>query len=182
VITALVFSRALPLTYEQATEAVDLVWVRRASATDTAPIGADEAVSVGEVLSAILSGAISVDQIAASSPLLPATSAARDTRTVVRFDESKDPTLASLHVETPDRPGVLLTIARELFAHGAQIVRSLVRTAEGRAFNQFELTEFNGGSLAPERREQICAAVLTAVSVSAPEPPPESAGDVVVPG
>jgi [protein-PII] uridylyltransferase len=182
VITALVFSRALPLTYEQATEAVDLVWVRRASPTDTAAIGADEAVSIGEVLSAILSGAISVDQIAASSPLLPASAAAHDTRTVVRFDESEDPALASLHVETPDRPGVLLTIARELFAHGAQIVRSLVRTAEGRAFNQFELTEFNGGPLAPDRREQICAAVLTAVSVSVPETPAESGGVVVVPG
>jgi [protein-PII] uridylyltransferase len=167
VITALVFSRALP-SDDPAAEAVDLVWVRRANPTDTAAIGADEAVSIGEVLSAILSGSISVDQIALQTPVAAAPASMADTRTVVRFDASDDDNLAALLVEAPDRPGMLLTIARELFQHGAQIVRSLVRTADGRAFNRFELTEFNGGRLVPERREQICTGVLTALSLAAP--------------
>ncbi len=167
VITALVFSRALS-PGGPAAEAVDLVWVRRASLTDTAAIGADEAVSIGEVLSAILSGTISVEQIALQRPVSPAVSPSADTRTVVRFDATDDDNLAALLVEAPDRPGMLLTIARELFLHGAQIVRSLVRTADGRAFNRFELTEFNGGRLAPERRDQISAGVLTALSLVEP--------------
>jgi [protein-PII] uridylyltransferase len=175
VITALVFSRALS-SGPSAAEAVDLVWVRRASLTDTAAIGADEAVSIGEVLSAILSGSISVDQIAPQRPLSAAAATAGDTRTIVRFDPTDDDNLAALLVEAPDRPGMLLTIARELFQHGAQIVRSLVRTADGRAFNRFELTEFNGGRLAPERREQISAGVLTALSLV--EPADASAGVV----
>ncbi len=48
-------------------------------------------------------------------------------------------------------------------------MRSLVRTAEGRAFNRFELVEFNGGRLAPERREQIREAVFSALTCERPE-------------
>ncbi len=165
VITALVFSRPAPAGES---EAVDLVWVRRASPTDTAAIGADEASSIGEVLSAILAGSISVDQIAAQAPNTTATVKATDKRIVVQFDAIDDDGLAALLVEAPDRPGILLTITRELFQHGAQIVRSLVRTADGRAYNRFELTEFNGGVLASERREQIRDGVLTALALFGP--------------
>jgi [protein-PII] uridylyltransferase len=165
VITALVFSRPAP---PGEPEAVDLVWVRRASSTDTAAIGADEASSIGEVLSAILSGSISVEQIALQAPTASSSVQATDKRIVVQFDPNDDEGLAVLLVEAPDRPGILLTITRELFQHGAQIVRSLVRTADGRAFNRFELTEFNGGVLARERREQIRDGVLTGLSLFGP--------------
>jgi [protein-PII] uridylyltransferase len=160
VITALVFSR---VTASGDCEAVDLIWVRRASAEDDAAIDADEAISVGEVLNAILSGAISVEEIAARTPATPPK---KDARVVVRFSDADEGALASLFVEAPDRPGILLTITLELFQQGAQIVRSLVRTSEGRAYNQFELAEFSGAALSPERREQVRAAVYGALALA----------------
>jgi len=162
VITALVFSRVVT---EGNVEAVDLVWVRRASPTDAAAIDADEADSIGEVLSAILSGSISVAQIASQTA---ASIPQGDAHVVVRFEPIDNDGMAALFVEAPDRPGMLLAITLELFQHGAQIVRSLVRTADGRAFNRFELVEFSGGALSLERREQICAAIVTALTLSDP--------------
>ncbi|MGD0676146.1 MAG: hypothetical protein ABSC94_12040 [Polyangiaceae bacterium] len=159
VITALVFSRTLSTGDG---EAVDIVWVRRASSTDKAAIDADEASSIGEVLSAILSGAISVDEIAAQAPSAPPSG---DKGVFVRFEEVDEGSLAVFIVEAPDRPGMLLTIALELFQQGAQIVRSLVRTADGKAFNRFELAEFSGAPLATERRNQIRAAVFAALAL-----------------
>jgi [protein-PII] uridylyltransferase len=162
VITALVFSRAVS---EGAYEAVDLVWVRRASPTDTAAIDGDEAASIAEVLSAILSGSISVEHIAARTPAVPPLA---DESLCVRFEEIDEGGLAILTVDAPDRPGMLLTIALELFQHGAQIVRSLVRTVDGRAFNRFELAEFSGAALTSERRAQVREAVFAAIALAGP--------------
>jgi UTP:GlnB (protein PII) uridylyltransferase len=165
VITALVFSRPIP---EASAEAVDLVWVRRASPADTAAIDSDEAESIGEVLSASLSGTISVEHI--RSQALPQPPRPEES-VVVRFEAVDDEGFAALVVEAPDRPGILLTIALELFKQGAQIVRSLVRTGDGRAFNRFEVVEFSGASLAPDRREQIRSAVYAALALTeAPAP------------
>jgi [protein-PII] uridylyltransferase len=158
VITALVFSRIAP----GGREAVDLVWVRRANTEDVSSIDDDEAASVGQVLSAILSGNISVEEIAAHTPLAPASG---DHRIVVRFDDVDEEGLAPLFIEAPDRPGILLAITLEVFQQGAQIVRSLVRTSGGRVFNQFELAEFSGAPLSAERCEHIRAAVFAAMSL-----------------
>jgi [protein-PII] uridylyltransferase len=160
VITALVFSR---VTASGDCEAVDLIWVRRARPEDNAAIDGDEAISVGEVLNAILSGAISVEEIAARTPSIPPN---KDARVEVRFLDADEGGLAALFVEAPDRPGMLLTITLELFQQGAQIVRSLVRTSDGRAYNQFELAEFSGAALSPERREQVRAAVYGALALA----------------
>ncbi len=159
VITALVFSRPVSTGGQ---EAVDLVWVRRANSGDRASIDEDEATSVGEVLCAILSGSISVEQIASRTAVLAASG---DPHVVVRCDDVDEEGLAALVVEAPDRPGMLLTIALEVFQQGAQIVRSLVRTAGGRAFNHFELAEFSGAPLSADRRDQIRAAVHAALSL-----------------
>jgi [protein-PII] uridylyltransferase len=163
VLTSLVFSRTLP---GGDSEAVDLVWVRRANDGDTDAIGADESESIGEVLAAIVSGKISTEQIA-SQAAAPVSDA--DPSVSVTFDAVDEDTLASLRVEAPDRPGMLLTITLALFQQGAQIVRSLVRTAGGRAFNRFELVEFSGGVLSQERREQVRAAVHAALTLASAE-------------
>ncbi|MBV9946148.1 MAG: hypothetical protein JOZ69_04800 [Myxococcales bacterium] len=170
VITALVFSRSKgpPRTVggdpaEAAhDEAVDLVWVRRADPADAAVIDEDEAASIGQVLSAILSGHISVEEIASRNAAAPPSG---ENVVVVRCDEVDDEGLAGLFVAAPDRPGMLLTITHEVFQQGAQIVRSLVRTAGGRAFNHFELSEFSGAPLSAERRDQIRAAVYEALTL-----------------
>jgi|SRR5580704_5307437 [protein-PII] uridylyltransferase len=163
VITALVFSRAETGGH---CEAVDLLWVRRDRPDDAAPIDAEEAVSIGEVLSAMLAGSISVDEIASRAHAVKAPDEAPDaTGVVVRFDDIDEGGLAALSVEAPDRPGVLLAITFELFQQGAQIVRSLVRTSRGRAFNSFDLVEFSGAPLTPDRRHQIRTAVLAALAL-----------------
>jgi len=163
VLTALVFSRTLPAGDS---EAVDLVWVRRASQNDTDAIGSDESESIGEVLGAIVSGKISTEQIASETagPVSEANPAV-----LVAFEAVDEDTFASLRVEAPDRPGMLLTITLALFQQGTQIVRSLVRTASGRAFNRFELVEFSGGVLSEERREQVRTAVHAALTLAADE-------------
>jgi [protein-PII] uridylyltransferase len=160
VLTALVFSRTVG---DGLSEAVDLVWVRRASAGDTDSIGPDEIESVGEVLGAILSGKISTEQIASQTAVAPPDA---DPSIVVGFDPVDEDALASLRVEAPDRPGMLLTITLALFQQGTQIVRSLVRTAGGRAFNRFELAEFSGSVLSGERREQVRTAVHAALTLT----------------
>ncbi|HLK38948.1 MAG TPA: hypothetical protein VKU41_19440 [Polyangiaceae bacterium] len=162
VITALVFSRTLP---DGEVEAVDFLWVRRASPEDRADIGAEEVVSIGEVLNAILSGNISAEEIAQRSVALPD---AVDARVIVRVEGGDGDAAAVLVVEAADRPGVLLTIALEVFQQGAQIVRSLVRTADGRAYNRFDLVEFSGAGLSLERREQIRSAVFAALTLTRP--------------
>lgn len=157
VITALVFSRA---SGRETIEAVDFLWVRRADSADTVPIDADEVESVGEVLSAILAGSISLAEIA----MRTAGSAQRGEMLVVRYDPIDEDGRAVLLIEAPDRPGMLLTIARELFQQGAQIARSLVRTVDGRAHNRFELSEFSGLPLSLERREQVRMAIVAALA------------------
>lgn len=159
VITALVFSRPLP---DGGSEAVDLLWVRRDRADDMELIDADEADSIGEVLAAILTGRITVEEIASRR-------AAREpgggSPVVVRFADAEQESRAVLSVEAPDRPGILLTITFELYKQGAQILRSLVRTVDGRAYNEFEIVEFSGAPLSQERREQIREAIAAALTL-----------------
>lgn len=170
VLTALVFSRLLP---GGESEAVDLVWVRRASQTDTDAVGPDESESIGEVLGAIVSGKISTEQIASQAAAPPS---GTDPSVMVAFDAVDEDALSSLRVEAPDRPGMLLTITLALFQQGTQIVRSLVRTATGRAFNRFELVEFSGGPLSEERREQVRTAVHAALTLTSEYKAPTSTG------
>jgi [protein-PII] uridylyltransferase len=165
VITALVFSR---VASGGDVEAVDFLWVRRAMPSDTAAIGSDEAQSVGEVLSAILAGTVSIEEIASRTAAAGVSSATA--QVVVGFAAADEDGRAVLLVEAPDRPGMLLTITRELFQQGAQIARSLVRTADGRAYNRFELSEFSGRSLSPERREQIQVAVVAVLAFGGESP------------
>jgi [protein-PII] uridylyltransferase len=159
VITALVFSRPLP---DGGSEAVDLLWVRRDRADDMELIDAEEAVSIGEVLAAILSGRISIEEIASRR-------AARDSGAAcgveVRFANADQESRAVLGVEAPDRPGILLTITFELYKQGAQIIHSLVRTVDGRAYNEFEIAEFSGAALSTERRDQIREAIVAALTL-----------------
>jgi [protein-PII] uridylyltransferase len=163
VITALVFTRVID-TAE--TEAVDLLWVRRSGTTDVAPIDADEATSISEVLGAILARRISVAEIARKAGVHGELGA----RTVVvRFEDVDEDGHAVLLVDTMDRPALLLTITFAIFQEGAEIVRSLVRTAGERVLNRFVLAEFGGAPLSPERRSQIRSAVASALALGVPE-------------
>ncbi|MGH7440306.1 MAG: hypothetical protein ACRENE_31825 [Polyangiaceae bacterium] len=158
VITALVFSRPAA----GVREAVDILWVRRDRADDLDPIDDEEAESIGEVLSAILAGRVSVEEIASRRT---ADLRCGDAVIQVAFGDGDPSGHSVLRVEAPDRAGLLMTIALELFKQGAQIVRSLVRTADGRAFNEFDLTEFSGSPLTAVRKDEIRAAVARALTL-----------------
>jgi [protein-PII] uridylyltransferase len=159
VITALVFSRT---SGHGEAEAIDLLWVRRTVAADHAPIGADEATSISEVLSAILAGRISVGEIASKAPRSGPSS---EDDLVVRFEDKDEDGHAVLVVEAADRPALLLTITFEVYQQGAEIRRSLVRTAGRHVLNRFVLAEFGGAPLTAERREQIRSSVASALAL-----------------
>ncbi len=163
VITALVFSRVLE---SGEAEAVDLLWVRRSRSTDDAPIDADEATSISEVLGAVLAGRIAVAEIAHQAGVYDELG---DKSVVVRFDDRDEDGHAVLLVDTTDRPALLLTITFAVFQQGAEIVRSLVRTAGKRVWNRFVLAEFGGATLSPERRTQIRSAVVSALALGTTE-------------
>jgi [protein-PII] uridylyltransferase len=169
VITALVFSRT---SGAGEAEAVDLLWVRRSVAADRAPIEGDEAMSISEVLSAILAGRISVGDIASKAPRSEATP---EEELVVRFADEDEDGHAVLLVEATDRPALLLTITFEVYQQGAEIRRSLVRTAGRHVLNRFVLAEFGGDPLTSERREQIRSAVSSALALGSNEAPGASA-------
>jgi [protein-PII] uridylyltransferase len=164
VITALVFSRT---SVGGEAEAVDLLWVRRTVAADRVPIGADEATSISEVLAAILAGRISVGDIASKAP---PTEPSPEEDLVVRFEEQDEEGHGVLLVEATDRPALLLTITFEVYQQGAEIRRSLVRTAGRHVLNRFVLAEFGGAPLTPERREQIRTAVFSALAFGSDNP------------
>lgn len=81
-----------------------------------------------------------------------------DTR--VRFVEGGGGSLSVLEVETDDRTGLLLSLARALFSANVQIVRSEVRTKGERVFDRFTVTERDGTDVSPARRLEIQVAVL----------------------
>ncbi len=167
VITGLVFSRTTP---EGMAEAVDLLWVRRGSPSDRAPVGTDEAISISEVLSAILAGRISVREIASKAAPGGPDSATDEANLVVRWDDADEEGHAVLVIEAADRPALLLTITFEVYQQGAEILRSLVRTAGSRVLNRFVLAEFGGAPLSPNRRTQIRSAVHSALALGAEHP------------
>ena len=89
-----------------------------------------------------------------------------DTRTPdtrVRFVEGNDGSLSVLEVETVNRSGLLVSLARALFAARVQIIRSEARTVGERVFDRFTITEPNGGPVDSERRFAIQVAVLSAL-------------------
>jgi len=66
-------------------------------------------------------------------------------------------------VETPNRPGLLLSITRALFEENVQIVRAEVATAGAHALDTFYVLELDGSAVTAARRAEIEAAARTAV-------------------
>jgi UTP:GlnB (protein PII) uridylyltransferase len=118
------------------------------------------------VLSAILSGRISVGEIASKAPRSDP-SREREEDLVVRFEDQDEDGHAVLVVEAADRPALLLTITFEVYQQGGEIRRSLVRTAGRHVLNRFVLAEFGGAPLTAERREQIRSSVVSALELGA---------------
>lgn len=146
-------------------EAVDLFWVRVAADAS----GEAEADKLRTALLGLLSSY--------RTPLPPLSGpTAISSNSTVRFIEDANGALATLEVETEDRSGLLLSLSRSLHAQKVQIVRSEVRTKQGRVFDRFVITELDGRPVSAGRRLEIQVAVLSAAEpakrlTSAPPPP-----------
>jgi UTP:GlnB (protein PII) uridylyltransferase len=145
----------------QAAEAVDAFRIaRRTGPAPWAPLEPSEIAIIQEHLEGLLNGSIPWSAVA-PGPMPAAPLDHRGTR--VRFLEDEHGSLSVLEVETADRSGLLLTLARALFGQEVTIVRSEVRTLASRVLDRFTLSEFDGRAISEERRWQVQVAVLTAI-------------------
>ncbi len=140
-----------------ADEAVDLFWVRRAGEPVRGEaLSDDEIDALRDTLVGLLQGTLEpgAAETASSAPGI---------ETRVRFVEDDSGSLGTLEVETGDRSGLLLALARALFQQRVQIVQSSVRTVEDRVQDRFQIVELDGSAITPERRLQIQVAVISAL-------------------
>jgi [protein-PII] uridylyltransferase len=143
-------------------EAIDIFWVQRLDVPDSRqPLSTDDLEHLEATLDRLVleQGAPSNIRIPTQRP--PAPHGA--TETVVRFIENRSGTLTTLEVETDDRTGMLLVLARALYEQRVQIVSSQVRTQAGRVRDRFEVTEVNDTAITAERRLLLQVAILSAV-------------------
>jgi [protein-PII] uridylyltransferase len=146
-------------------EAVDFFWVRReiehGGAGATSPLLDADIARIAETLRGLVTGALTVDDVAASARENRPRPGGATTR--VRFDETSDTGLAVLTVETTDRPGLLLAITRALHRARVQIVASEATTKDGSVVDRFTLVELDGAPLRASRRGVLQVEVLAAV-------------------
>ena len=140
------------------TEAVDLFWVRRRG-PGSGPLSQSEIDALSATINRLLTVDPPPEQIA-SIELAPTPS---KLSTHVSFVVDSETGAAMLVVETPNRPGLLLSITRALFEENVQIVRAEVATAGAHSLDTFYVLELDGGAVTAARRAEIEAAARTAV-------------------
>jgi UTP:GlnB (protein PII) uridylyltransferase len=123
----------------------------------------DVAAAISATLLDLIAGRLDPDQALPES--IPPPGQMRDTR--VRFIEDEEGVLSTLEVETDDRSGLLLTLARALSSLRVTIVRSEVRTRRGRVCDRFVVAEGDGSPISEERRLELQVSVLGAIEAPA---------------
>jgi UTP:GlnB (protein PII) uridylyltransferase len=127
----------------------------------------DIAAAISATLHDLLAGKIDPSQ-ALPAPQQEPAGTSHDTR--VRFIEDDDGALCTLEVETDDRSGLLLTLARALSDQQVSVERSEVRTLASRVLDRFTLAEQDGSPITEARRLNIQVAVITAIEALAWSP------------
>jgi UTP:GlnB (protein PII) uridylyltransferase len=142
-------------------EVLDLfrLQVQQGRALDTST-ATDIAVAISTTLHDLLSGKLDPLQ-ALPAPQPEPVGTFHDTR--VRFIEGEDGALCTLEVETDDRSGLLLTLARALSNQKVSVERSEVRTLASRVLDRFTLAEQDGSPISEARRLNIQVAVISAI-------------------
>jgi [protein-PII] uridylyltransferase len=159
VIAAEAYTRRVP---GQGREAVDVFWVRP---LDTPEPERALPPALVEHLEKTLDDLLAeqYDPAIARIPTQPPSARVESTTTTVRFIEDRSGLLSTLEVETNDRAGLLLVLARALYEQKVQIVSSSVRTENGHVKDRFEVTEVDDSPISPDRRLLVQVAVLSAV-------------------
>jgi UTP:GlnB (protein PII) uridylyltransferase len=127
----------------------------------------DIAAAISATLHDLLTGKIDPSQALPAPEQEPA-GTSHDTR--VRFIEDDDGALCTLEVETDDRSGLLLTLARALSSQQVSVERSEVRTLASRVLDRFTLAEQDGSPITESRRLHIQVAVISAIEALAWSP------------
>jgi len=158
VIEAEAYTRKLP---GKPNEAVDVFWVRH-EARDRRGLRVtrEEVEALENTLIGLLQGKLDRRRLGEDARATQTPSAAE---TIVRFIEDADGAFNTLEVETGDRSGLLLALARALYNQRVQIVGSQVKTRGNRVFDRFHIVELDGSPISPARRLEIQVAVLSAV-------------------
>jgi [protein-PII] uridylyltransferase len=160
VVKAHIYCRRRP---DGRTEALDLIWVRRASASSgEGALTANEITAIDELLEALILGHAETRESVEGEVLNPAVAEPNPPRVTFLVDAESNASM--LAIEAPDRPGLLLTITRALFEEGVQITRAEVVTIDARALDTFYVMVLDGGAISPERRAQIAIAAQTALT------------------
>lgn len=120
----------------------------------------DVAAAISTTLHDLLAGKLDPSQ-ALPAPEPEPVGTFHDTR--VRFIEGDDGALCTLEVETDDRSGLLLTLARALSNQKVSVERSEVRTLASRVLDRFTLAEQDGSPISESRRLNIQVAVISAI-------------------
>ncbi|MEY4550289.1 MAG: hypothetical protein RL685_6484 [Pseudomonadota bacterium] len=120
----------------------------------------DIAGAIAATLQDLIAGKIDPSQ-ALPAPQAEPMGTFHDTR--VRFIEGDDGALCTLEVETDDRSGLLLTLARALSQQKVSVERSEVRTLAKRVSDRFTLAEQDGTPISEGRRLNIQVAVISAI-------------------
>ncbi len=158
VVHAAAYTRRTP---GRRTEAVDLFWVRQGDPA-AGELGISDSVlkTFNQTLRNVISGRIRLEDVSSGQPA----HGVGHSETRVRFLEDEAGTLATLEVETADRPGLLLALSRGLFGQRVQIVASRADTAkDGSVRDRFSLEELDGSVIGQERRLAIQVAVMAAI-------------------
>ncbi|HEU4580280.1 MAG TPA: hypothetical protein VFS67_18620 [Polyangiaceae bacterium] len=158
-------------------EVLDLfrLQIQQGRAVDTSA-ATDIAASISTTLHDLLAGKLDPSQ-ALPAPQPEPLGTLHDTR--VRFIEGEDGALSTLEVETDDRSGLLLTLARALSNQKVSVERSEVRTLNSRVLDRFTLAEHDGSPISDARRLNIQVAVISAIESLAWTPRPSQRPPIV---
>jgi UTP:GlnB (protein PII) uridylyltransferase len=129
----------------------------------------DIAAAISTTLYDLLAGKLDPSQ-ALPAPQPEPLGTFHDTR--VRFIENEDGALCTLEVDTDDRSGLLLTLARALSNQKVSVEQSEVRTVAARVLDRFTLAEQDGSAISEARRLNIQVAVISAIESLAWTPRP----------
>lgn len=156
-------------------EAVDLFWLRRVTPDGPRALTQADLVRLRSVLTGLLDGSLDAEQ----APITPQREQT-SSNTRVRFIEDEEGALTTLEIETEDRSGLLLSLARALYAQQVQIVRSEVKTVGRHVIDRFKVADLDGSPVQNGRRLEIQVAVLSAAEpakrLMSSNPPPPSNG------
>jgi [protein-PII] uridylyltransferase len=147
-------------TDEGLREAVDFFWLSRAPQKDLGDVDEVVIACVADVLDALVRGKTTLH---GAKRYASALRDRADAAPHVWFEDNGPAGSSVLFVETADRPGLLFAITAALFRQRVQILRSEVRTEEGRASDRFDLTEVDGRPIGRGRQLEVQMEVLAAI-------------------